>query len=36
MKKGTKLCLIIAASLILVGCIVFGGAMTMLNWDFSK
>lgn len=36
MSKITKIWLIIAASLVLIGCIVFGGAMTMLKWDFTK
>ncbi len=36
MSKQTKIWLIIAFSLLLVGCIIFGGAMTMLKWDFSK
>ena len=36
MKKATKCWLILATALILVGCILFGGVMTMLNWDFSK
>ena len=31
-----KIWLIIAASLILLGCIIFGGVMTGLKWDFSK
>ena len=36
MRKTTKIWLIIASSLILLGCIIFGGAMTMLRWDFTK
>ena len=32
----TKTWLIIAASLVLVGCILFGGVMQMLKWDFEK
>jgi len=36
MDKKTKLWLILAASLILMGCILFGGVMTMLKWDFTK
>ncbi len=36
MSKKTKVWLIVAASLILVGCIIFGGIMTMLKWDFTK
>lgn len=36
MHKNTKLWLIIAASLILIGCCIFGGAITALQWDFTK
>lgn len=36
MKTSTKIWLIIAASLLLIGTIMIGVAMTMLNWDFSK
>ncbi len=36
MSKSTKIWLIIASSFILIGCIVFGGVMTMLKWDFTK
>lgn len=36
MKTKTKIWLITAASLILIGCIIFGGVMSMLKWDFSK
>lgn len=36
MKKATKIWLGIAASLILLGGIVFGGVMSMLEWDFTK
>ncbi len=36
MKKATKIWLIIAACLVLLGGIVFGGVMTMLKWDFTK
>ncbi len=36
MDKGTKIWLIIAASLILVGCIIFVGVMTRFRWDFTK
>lgn len=32
----SKKWIIVAASLILVGCIIFGGFMTALKWDFSK
>lgn len=36
MKKTTKAWLIIAALLILIGCALFAGVMTMLEWDFAK
>lgn len=36
MSRKGKIWLIIAASLILVGCIIFGGVMTVLKWDFTK
>ncbi len=36
MRKRTKIGLIIASSLVLVGCILFGSVMTMLKWDFTK
>lgn len=36
MSKNAKIWLIIAASLILIGCIIFTGVMTMLKWDFTK
>lgn len=36
MSKSTKIWLIIATTLILIGCIIFGGVMSKLNWDFSK
>jgi len=36
MKNTTKIWLVVATSLILVGCILFGGAMTMVKWDFTK
>lgn len=36
MSRKTITWLIIAASLLLIGCILFGGMMTMLNWDFRK
>lgn len=32
----TKTWLIIAASLVLIGCILFGGVMQILKWDFTK
>ena len=36
MKTGTKVWLMIAASLVLIGCIIFAEVMSMLKWDFSK
>lgn len=36
MKKSTKIRLITASSLILIGCIIFLGVMSVLNWDFKK
>ena len=36
MRMTTKLWLIIAASLILVGCIIFAGVMGMVKLDFTK
>ena len=36
MRKITKFWLITAILLVLIGITVFGGAMTMLKWDFSK
>ncbi len=36
MKKSVKISLILACSLILIGCILFGGAMTAMKWDFNK
>lgn len=36
MSKKTKTWLIIASSLMLVGCIIFIGVMTMFKWDFTK
>lgn len=35
MKSSTKIWLIIAASLLLIGTIMIGVAMIMMNWDFS-
>ena len=32
----TKIWLITAASLILAGCLIFGGLMTFMKWDFNK
>ncbi len=36
MSKGAKIWLITGACLVLVGCILFGGVMAMLKWDFKK
>lgn len=36
MKKRTKIWILVATSLIATGLILFGGIMTMLNWDFTK
>ncbi len=36
MRKRAKAGLILAASLVLIGCILFGSVMTMLKWDFTK
>ena len=36
MRTKTKIWLIAGISLILMGCILFGGAMSMLKWDFTK
>lgn len=36
MSKKTKIWLIIATSLVLVGCVIFGGVMTLFKWDFTK
>lgn len=36
MNKKTVAWLIAAASLVVVGCVVFGSSMRMLNWDFTK
>ncbi len=36
MKKSTIAWLVVAASLILLGAIIFGGVMMSLNWDFNK
>lgn len=35
MNKKTKIWLIVAASLVVVGGLIFGGAMMLLKWDFS-
>lgn len=36
MRTRTKIWLIIAASLVLIGCILFVGVMTMLRWNFME
>lgn len=36
MKKATKAWLITAAFLVLIGCVLFAGVMTVLGWDFTK
>lgn len=36
MSKSAKIWLIVATSLLLIGCLIFGGVMTVLKWDFSK
>ena len=36
MKRATKLWLAIGAVLVLVGCILFAGVMSMLKWDFTR
>lgn len=36
MSKQVKIWLVIAASFIVVGCIIFGSVMTVLKWDFKK
>ncbi len=36
MRKTTKVWLITAASLIVCGCVLFAGVMTILKWDFTK
>jgi len=36
MSKTTKVWLIIAASLVLIGCILFAGVMSTLRWDFTN
>ncbi len=36
MKRATKIWLICAVALVLLGAVVFGGAMSMLNWNFFK
>lgn len=36
MIKSAKIWLVVATSLLLIGCLIFGGVMTVLKWDFSK
>lgn len=36
MRKTTKIWLITAASLVMIGCMIFGGVMNVLKWDFTK
>lgn len=36
MSKAIKIWLIIAASLVLLGCMIFGGVMAVLNWNFER
>lgn len=36
MNKTTRVWLIVAGMLILIGCIIFGGVMGLLKWDFTK
>jgi len=36
MRTGAKVWLIIAACLVLIGCLLFAGLMTSLKWDFNK
>ena len=36
MDKKTVIWLVIATSFLLIGCIIFGGVMMALHWDFSK
>ena len=36
MRKTTKIWLVIAAILVVVGCMMFGGVMAVLGWDFVK
>ena len=36
MNRTAKIWLIVAASLVLVGCIIFVGVMAVLKWDFGK
>ena len=36
MNKCAKIWIIAAVLLILTGCIIFGGVMTVLRWDFKN
>lgn len=36
MRKTTKIWLVIATALVLVGCIIFASVMTIYKWDFKK
>ena len=36
MKKGTIIWLSLATAFVLIGCIIFAGAMSTVNWDLSK
>ena len=36
MSKSTKTWMIVATSLVLIGGIIFGGAMSMMSWNFGK
>ena len=36
MKKATKVWLITAAALVLIGCVLFAGVAALLKWDFKK
>lgn len=36
MRTRTKVWIIMAACLVLIGCLLFVGVMTMFNWDFTK
>lgn len=36
MKKATKVWLITAAALVLIGCVLFAGVAALLKWDFTK
>ncbi|MBO5295816.1 MAG: DUF4097 family beta strand repeat protein [Clostridia bacterium] len=36
MKRATVIWLITASALVLIGCVIFGGVMSLLKWDFTK